>query len=192
MRSIALFSLALSLFLGTGASRVEAQNNTRISEQCAVLRAMQWLDNATARGGSSLSPEHRGMLDTRERVACSTGTEAAATEYWPNGGMLRSNDTWYYPNGGMYQSGSGAWYYSNGGMFASGQTWYYPNGGMFASNGTWYGPDGAMSSETGLLTLALSRIARERGDQLMGLRNAETNDFWRMIYLVSLVWEATH
>ena len=192
MRRTAFSALLLTLFVALGASRVEAQNNQRVSDQCAVLRAMQWLDNVTGRGGSGLSAEHRGMLDTRERVACSTGTEAAPTEYWPNGGMLRSNDTWYYPNGGMYQSGSGAWYYSNGGMFASGQSWYYPSGGMLASNGTWYAPDGSMSSETGLLTLALSRIARDRGDQLLGLRNAETNDFWRMIYLVSLVWEATH
>jgi hypothetical protein len=106
--------------------------------------------------------------------------------------MLRSGDTWYFPNGTMYQSGSGAWYYSNGTMFVSGATWYYPSGTMLASNGTWYGPDGSMSSETGLLTLALSRIERSRGDQLLGLRNQETSDFWRMVYLVSLVWEATH
>jgi hypothetical protein len=190
MRLVLASCLALAALLSSNVA--SAQNNQRATEQCSVLRAMQWLDNATARGGSALSPDHRGMVDTRERVACGTGAEAAATEYWPNGTMLRSGDTWYFPNGTMYQSGSGTWYYSNGTMFVSGATWYYPNGTMLASNGTWYGPDGSMSSETGLLTLALSRIERSRGDQLLGLRNQETNDFWRMVYLVSLVWEATH
>lgn len=190
MRFVLAASLALASILS--ATTASAQNNQRATEQCSVLHAMQWLDNATARGGAGLSAEARGMIDTRERVACATGTDAAATEYWPNGTMFRSGDTWYYPNGTMYQSGSGTWYYSNGGMFASGSTWYYPNGGMLAANGTWYGPDGAMSSETGLLTLALSRLPRARGDELLNLRNQESNDFWRTVYLVAMVWEATH
>jgi hypothetical protein len=118
MRLVLASSLALLALLFT--SGASAQNNQRATEQCSVLRAMQWLDNATARGGSGLSPDARAMIDTRERVACGTGAEAAVTEYWPNGTMLRSGDTWYFPNGTMYQSGSGAWYYSNGTMFASG------------------------------------------------------------------------
>ncbi len=190
---LVLAALALATVV-LSSSQAQAQNsqNQQATEQCAVMRAMMWLDNAVARGGSGLGAEQRAMLDARERVACATGVEAQPTEYWPNGGLLRSGDAWYYPNGGMYQSGSGAWYYSNGGMFASGSSWYYPHGGMLASSGTWYGPDGSMSSETGLLTLALSRLPRERGDQLLGLRNGEQTDFWRMVYLVAMVWEATH
>ncbi|MFO0710385.1 MAG: hypothetical protein U0353_11135 [Sandaracinus sp.] len=188
---LALASLIVLASLSL-APRASAQNNQTVTEQCAILRAMQWLDNATTRGGNGLSAEHRGMLDARERVACATGSDAAQTEYWPNGGLLRSGGAWYYPNGGMYQSGAGAFYYSNGGMFSASDSWYYPNGGMLTSGGNWYAPDGSMSSETGLLTLALSRIARERGDQLLGLRQQERTDFWRMVYLVALVWEATH
>ncbi len=190
MRFVVAASLVLATLLSTAAA--SAQNNQRATEQCSVLRAMQWLDNATTRGGSGLSGEARAMIDTRERVACATGSDAAATEYWPNGTMLRSGDTWYYPNGTMYQSGSGAWYYSNGTMFVSGTSWYYPSGTMLASNGTWYGPDGSMSSETGLLTLALSRLPRPRGDELLNLRNQESTDFWRMVYLMAMIWEATH
>jgi hypothetical protein len=132
----------------------------------------------------------RQMLDERQRVACAAGLEAAATETWPNGVTFRSGDSWYYPNGVTYYSGS-SWYYSNGVTFSSGGSWYYSNGVTMASGASWYAPNGVMSSETGLLTDALPRLSRERGDELLGARSRPgTADFWRMIYLMAMVWEA--
>lgn len=182
-----LLTIALASAIALLAGTAEAQNQQQpATEQCAVMRAMQWLANVSP----PLDAAARQMLDERERVACAAGIEAAPQEYWPNGVTLRSGDAWYYPNGVTYTSGS-AWYYPNGVTFASSNAWYYPNGVTMAANGTWYAPDGATSSETGLMTFALSRLRRERGDELLGLRGAPgCADFWRMVYLLTMVWEA--
>ena len=162
-----LAALALSF---TFAGAAHAQNRPE-TEQCSVLRAMQWLDN-----GAPMDSAGRTMLDERERVACAAGLEAAGTEYWPNGVTFRAGATWYYPNGTTYSTGS---------------AWYYPNGVTLAANGQWYDASGGTSSETGLLTTALSRLPRARGDELLGARSRPgTADFWRMIYLVAMVWES--
>jgi hypothetical protein len=176
--------LASVVFALASAGTVEAQNRPE-TEQCSVLRAMQWLDNA-----APMDANGREMLDERERVACAAGLEAASTEYWPNGTTFRAGDAWYYPNGTTYSAG-GAWYYPNGVTFAAGNAWYYANGVTLAAGGQWYAANGVASSETGLITQALSRLGRARGDELLGARSRPgTADFWRMIYLMAMVWES--
>lgn len=184
MSRLVLVASSLALVLVSLALPASAQNRPE-TEQCSVLRAMQWLD-----GAAPMDPSYRQMVDDRERVTCAAGLEAAETEYWPNGVTFRSGDAWYYPSGTTYYSG-GSWYYANGVTFASGGSWYYASGVTLASGGSWYAPSGVVSSESGLLTDALSRLSRERGDELLGARSRPgTADFWRMIYLMTMVWES--
>jgi hypothetical protein len=185
MSRLALTLASLALVLAFGFSGTAQAQNRPETEQCSVLRAMQWLDN-----GAPMDTNGRTMLDERERVACAAGLEAQSTEYWPNGVTFRSGSTWYYPNATTYSTGS-AWYYPNGVTFTANNAWYYPNGVTLAANGQWYDAAGTMSSETGLLTTSLSRLPRARGDELLGARSRPgTADFWRMIYLVAMVWES--
>jgi hypothetical protein len=185
MRHFAL-AAALVLFavVASPSAPHAAAQNTPVTMQCQVLRGMQWLDNMT-RG---LSSEARAMVDQRERIGCGMGVEAQPMEYWPNGGVFRSGDQWYYPHGGVYYAGN--YYFSNGGVFATSTgEYYYPNGGLIFGSGNWYAVNGGLSSETGIMSAALPRLSRQRGDELLGYYRRETDSLWRMIYLTSLAWE---
>jgi hypothetical protein len=182
MRSLSLaFALALTSFATTASAQQGG-----VTWQCDAIRSMMWLAIAAGMDGS---PDYATMAE-RERIACGMGMEAGPTEYWPSGGVFRSGETWYYPSGGVARSGE-TWYYPSGGTARSGTTWYYPSGGVMRSGGTWYLPSGAASSESGVVSYALPRVSRERGDELMGLRRGSTDEAWAMTYLVVLVSEAS-
>ena len=146
---------------------------------------MEWLAITAGQYGSS---DYQTMAD-REQVACS-GVEAGATEYWPNGVTFRSGSTWYYPNGVTAYSGS-TWYYPNGVTAMSGSTLYYPNGVTALSGSQYYDFRGVTTSESGLLTTASSGLTRERFADLNGRRASATTTFWRNLYLLTMVTEAS-
>ena len=60
-----------------------------------------------------------------------------------------------------------------------------------SGGGQFYLPNGAASSESGLVEYAMSRVARERFDELLGMRMRATDPFWRTLFLVVLVSEAS-
>lgn len=173
------------LFLFALPASSEAQQGG-VTWQCDTIRSMMWLAIASGHDGT---PDYATMAE-RERIACAMGVEAGPTEYWPSGGVFRSGDSWYYPNGGAARSGD-SWYYPHGGAARSGASWYYPNGGVMRSGASWYAPDGSPSSESGLITFAIPRVSRERGDELMGLYRNSSDPNWAMTYLVVLVSEAS-
>lgn len=152
---------------------------------CSNMRGMEWLSFIA---GQNSGPHFDAIL-SRERTACDRGVEAAATEYWDNGAVLRSGDNWYYRNGATFVSG-GNYYYPNGATFLSGSNYYYPNGGTMRSGSNWYAPNGSYSSESGLVDLAYASLDRGRADELFGSYRGESNDWWRMVYLVSMVVES--
>lgn len=174
------------LLLATLTAAPAAAQQGGVTWQCDAIRSMMWLAIAAGMDGS---PDYATMGE-RERIACGMGMEAGPTEYWPSGGVFRSGETWYYPNGGVARSGE-TWYYPHGGTARSGTTWYYPNGGVMRSGDAWYLPNGTASSESGVVSFALPRVSRERGDELMGLHRNSTDYGWAMTYLVVLVSEAS-
>jgi hypothetical protein len=178
----ALLLLALSF----APSLAHAQGNGTETQQCQMIRMMQWLSIAA---GAASGPEYEA-LSLRERVACGGGIEAGDPEYWPTGATLRSGGTWYFPNGATALSGETT-YYPNGATAGSGGTWYYPNGATMYSGGQYYLPNGASSSESGLLEYAMPRLTRERSDELLGLRMRTADPFWRTLFFVVMVSEAS-
>lgn len=155
------------------------------TEQCTNLWAMEWL---TVTAGQYGSADYQALTQ-REQVACS-GVEAGATEYWGNGVTFRSGSTWYYPNGVTAISGD-TFYYPNGVTAMSGSTLYYPNGVTALSGSQYYDTRGTTSSESGLLTLAASGLTRERYAELSQRRSSATTTFWRNMYLLVMVSEAS-
>jgi hypothetical protein len=183
--SIRLLSIALAA-LALGPSTALAQQGG-VTQQCAVIRAMQWL-TIVENGG--VGPDYDAMA-IRERVACGGGVEAADVEYWPSGATFRNGTTWYYPSG-TYAAAGDTWYYPSGTYALSGGTWYYPHGGYARSGSTWYDWSGSYSSESALLSTVYARLSRERTDELLGLRaNAAGDDFWQTVYFLVMVSEAS-
>lgn len=183
--SIRLLSFALVLSALVPALATAQQGG--VTQQCEVVRAMQWL--AVAQNGG-VGPDYDTM-SVRERVACGGGVEAAEVEYWPNGTTFRNGSTWYYPNG-TYAAVGDTWYYPSGTYALSGGTWYYPHGGYARAGTTWYDWTGGYSSESALLSIVYARLARGRADELMNLRsNAAGSDFWQTIYFIVMVAEAS-
>lgn len=184
---LARFVLAALLALVVAPSSIaHAQGNGVETTQCQMVRMMEWLSIAA---GVASGPSY-DALSLRERVACGGGVEAADPEYWPNGATLRSGDNWYYPNGAAAVSG-GSSYFPNGAAAGTGGVWYYPNGAAMQSGAQFYLPNGAASSEAGLVEYAMSRLSRERSDELLGFRMRTSDPFWRTVFLIVLVSEAS-
>lgn len=183
---LARLGLAALLALSLAPSIAHAQGNGAETVQCQMVRVMQWLSIAVAAGGGA----DYDALSLRERVACGGGVEAADPEYWPNGVTLHTGGNWYYPSGVAAISG-GATYYPNGVTAGNNGVWYYPNGVTMQSGAQLYLPNGAASSEAGLVEFALSRLPRERADELLGYRMRTTDPFWRTVFLIVLVSEAS-
>jgi hypothetical protein len=178
--------LAALVFLAVAPSRSEAQTNGTETQQCSMIRVMQWLSIAAGVGSGA----EYDALSMRERIACGAGVEASSPEYWPSGATLRSGDAWYYPSGATAITGS-ATYYPNGATAGSGDAWYYPNGATMMAGGQYYLPNGASSSESGVLEYAMGRLSRERADELLGLRMRSADAFWRNLFFVVMVSEAS-
>lgn len=177
-------TLAVTLFLLSLSAEAHAQQGG-VTWQCDAVRSMMWLAIAQGADGTA----DYATMGERERIACGMGVEAGPTEYWPSGVVFRSGESWYYPSGVVARSGE-SWYYPSGVVARSGTSWYYPSGVVMRSGDSWYLPNGVASSESGVMSFALPRVSRERGDELLGLYRASTDYGWAMTYLLVLASEA--